>query len=312
MRIFSGQGRDGYLCRTADCPTVQPKGCDRRRGPIAVHLPADLEPSCTLSVSVAEVLNSGSSPAAIRAASAISLEQANAGPGAAVPGALETRPDTVSVNTSSTRRCRCCSARADPRPCGRWAGACRHRPTEFTRRRCRAGMTGLGAALPGDAEPVATAVERAWLGLDGAGAVDHGELVVGERGDYPGVHGRARLRPGAEVGQRKDPAPAAWRLRDPLGAGVGAGGAALGGREAVGRVGGVGEFKRVAGAAADHRGTDAVSGPHGAADDLDAVGREQLPPREVGCGAVIALGQRAVLLHRAAGEPIDPDPEDHE
>ncbi len=62
-----------------------------------------------------------------------------------------------------------------------------------------AGMTGLGAALPGDAEPVAAAVERAWLGLDGAGVVNHRELVVGERGDHPGVHGRARLRPGALV-----------------------------------------------------------------------------------------------------------------
>src|SRR6266567_6914946 len=83
---------------------------------------------------------------------------------------------------------------------GRWAGACRHRPTEFTRRRDRSGMTGSGAALPGDAEPVAAGVERAWLGLNGAGVVDHRELVVGEGGDHPGIHGRARLGPGAEVG----------------------------------------------------------------------------------------------------------------
>src|SRR5262249_9171126 len=66
-----------------------------------------------------------------------------------------------------------------PLPRGRWAGAHGHRPTEFTRSPDRAGMGGLGAALPGDAEPIAAAVERAWLGLDGAGVVDHRELVIG-------------------------------------------------------------------------------------------------------------------------------------
>src|SRR5215472_15950288 len=120
-------------------------------------------------------------------------------------------------------------------------------------------MTGLGAALPGDAEPVAAGVERAWLGLAGARVVDHRELVVGEGGDHPGVHGGARLGPGAEVGKREDSVSAARRLRDPLGAGVAAGWAALGGREAISRVGGVGDLERVAGAVPDHRGTDAVS-----------------------------------------------------
>ena len=47
----------------------------------------------------------------------------------------------------------------------------------------------LRGAFPGIGEPVAAAVKRSWLGLDEAGGVNHGDLVVSERRDH--ARGRA-------------------------------------------------------------------------------------------------------------------------
>src|SRR5580698_1548610 len=63
-----------------------------------------------------------------------------------------------------------------------------------------------GGPLPGNRESGPTAVQRAGQRLGGAGAVDHGDLVIGERGDAAcGAAlggGCARGGPGPEVGQR--------------------------------------------------------------------------------------------------------------
>src|SRR3984957_3789638 len=172
-----------------------------------------------------------------------------------------------------------------------------------------------GGLLPGDRESGAGAVQRAGQRLGGAGAVDHGDLVVGEGRDAAcGAalgDGGVRGGPRPEVGQRLNTAGTGRGLRDPLRAAVHAarGGAGLRLGEAVGGVSGVGHGQLVAGAAPHHRGGDGVARRGGLADDLDIVGRVHLPPGVLIGGPVIALDQRAVLLDRVGAVPVDADPE---
>jgi len=63
--------------------------------------------------------------------------------------------------TTPTRSGHCCPVRTDPRPCGR-VGRCLRAPAHPVHPKTGPGRTDrLSAALPGDSEPVAAAVERA-------------------------------------------------------------------------------------------------------------------------------------------------------